>query len=56
MGYGLHKAFKAVIKEILQYLSPLCESGSEVSYFIPEAINVSKVKKLSDNIKKPWMK
>ena len=32
------------------------ESGSEVSYFIPEPINFSEVTRLSDDIKKPWLK
>ena len=32
------------------------ESGSEVSHFIPEPIKFSEVKKLSDDIKKPWLK
>ena len=31
------------------------ESGSEVSHFIPEP-NFSEVTKLSENIKKPWLK
>ena len=35
MGKGLHKVFKTVVKEILQYLPPLGKSGSEVSHFIP---------------------
>ena len=34
----------------------LGESGSEVSHFIPEPINFSEVKKLSEHIKKPWLK
>ena len=33
---GLHKVFKAFVKDILQELPILGESGSEVSYFIPE--------------------
>ena len=56
MGKGLHKWFKTVVKEISQELTPLGESGSEVSHFIPEPRNFSEVKKLSDNIKKPWLK
>ena len=32
------------------------ESGSEVSHFIPEPRNFAEVKKLSENIKKPWLK
>ena len=31
---GLHKVFKTVVKEILQDLPPLGESGSEVYHFI----------------------
>ena len=56
MGKGLHKVFKTVVKEISQYLPPLGESGSEVSHFIPEPRNFSEVTKLSDNIRKPWIK
>ena len=37
-------------------MTPLGESGSEVSYFIPEPRNFAEVKKLSENIKKPWIK
>ena len=32
------------------------ESGSEVSHFIPERRNFSEATKLSDDIKKPWIK
>ena len=32
------------------------ESGSEVSYFIPEPRSFAEVTKLSDEIKKPWIK
>ena len=32
------------------------KSGSEVSHFIPEPRNFSEVTKLSQNIKKPWLK
>ena len=34
----------------------MVESGSEVSHFIPEPRNFAEVKKMSDNIKKPWLK
>ena len=37
-------------------MPPLGESGSEISYFIPEPRNFSEVTKLSDEIKKPWIK
>ena len=56
MGKVLHKVFSMVVKEILQELTPLGESGSEVSHFIPEPRNFSEVTKLSENIKKPWLK
>ena len=55
MGKGLHKVFKTVVKEISQDLPPLVESGSEVSCFVPEPRNFAEVKKLSDDIKKPWL-
>ena len=53
MGKVLHKVFLTVVKEIMQELTPLGESGSEVSHFIPEPRNFAEVKKLSENIKKP---
>ena len=52
----LHKVFSTVVKEISQELTPLGESGSLVSHFIPEPRNFTEVKKLSENIKKPWLK
>ena len=36
MGKYLHKLFKDVVNEILQYLPFFGESGSEVYYLIPE--------------------
>ena len=56
MGKGLHKVFSTVLKQIQQELTALVESGSEVSHFIPEPINFAEVTKLSENIKKPWLK
>ena len=56
MGKVLHRVFKNILKEISQYLPILGESGSEVSYFIPEPRNFAEVKKLSDGIKEPWRK
>ena len=56
MGKGLHKVFKTVVKYIFQYLQPLGEFGSEVSYFIPEPRKFAEVTKFSDDIKKPWIK
>ena len=56
MGKILHKVLKAVVNEISQDLPILGESGSEVSYFIPDPRNFSEVTRLSDKIKKPWLK
>ena len=56
MGKGLHKVFSTIIKEISQELTNFGESGSEVSHFIPEPRNFAEVKKLSENIRKPWLK
>ena len=56
MGKGLHKVFSTVVKQISQELKSLGESGSEVPHFIPEPRKFAEVKKLSDNIKKPWLK
>ena len=48
MGKGLHEVFKAVVNKILQALSILGESCSEVSYLIPEPINFAEVTRLSE--------
>ena len=56
MGKVPHKVFKTVVKDISQDLPPLGESGSDVSYLIPEPRNFAKVNRLSDYIKKPWLK
>ena len=56
MGKNLHKVFSTVVKAIVQELTPLGESGSEVSHFITEPRNFTEVTKLSDNIKKTWLK
>ena len=56
MVKGLHKVFSTFVKKISQELTALGESGSEVSHFIPEPRNFSEVTKLSENIKKPWLK
>ena len=37
-------------------MTPLGESGSEVSHFILQPRNFSEVTKLSDNIKETWLK
>ena len=56
MGKCLHKVFSTVVKEISQELTPLGESSSEVSHFITEPRNFAEVTKLSEKIKKPWLK
>ena len=56
MVKGLHKVLSTVVKDIYQELTPLGESGSEVSHFITEPRNFAEVKKLSENIRKPWIK
>ena len=53
MGKGLHKILSTVVREILKELTPLGESGSEFSHFIPEPRNFSEVTQLSKNINKP---
>ena len=45
-----------VVKKISQELKTLGESGSEVCHFIPEPRNFSELTKLSENMKKPWLK
>ena len=56
MVKGLHKVLSTVVKDILQELTPAGESGLEISHFIPEYRNFSEVKKLWEDIKKPWPK
>ena len=56
MGKGLYKEFSTVVKYILKELTPLGESGSEVSHFIPKPRNFAEVSPFSDNIKKPLLK
>ena len=56
MGKGLHKVFSTIVKDILQELATLLESGLEISHFIPEPKNFAEVTKLSENIRKPWLK
>ena len=56
MGKGLHRVFSTVVKEISQELTALGESGSEVSHFIPEPRNFAEVTKMSENIRKPWLR
>ena len=56
MVKGLHKLFKAVVNYILQILPILGESGSKVFYFIPDPRKFAEVTRLSEDIKKPWLK
>ena len=56
MGKGLHRVFSTVVKEISQELTALGKSGSEVSHFVPEPRNFAEVTKLSENIRKLWLK
>ena len=51
MSKYLYRLFKTVVKEILLDLSDLGESGSELSYLIPDTRNFSKFTKLSDDKK-----
>ena len=48
--------FQAIVNEILHVLTILGESGSEVSYFIPESRNFVEVTRLSEDINKTWLK
>ena len=45
MGKVLHKVFKTVVKEILQYLPPSGESGSEIYCFITKPRTFLKLQK-----------
>ena len=56
MGKGSNKFFKAVVNETSQSLPNLGESGSEVSYFILEPRKFAKVTRLSEDIKKHYIK
>ena len=40
----------------MQLLTNFGESDSEVSHFIPEPRNFAEVTKLSEKIRKPWLK
>ena len=56
MGKILHKVFSTIVSEILKELTNLGESVLEVSHFITEPRNSAEVTKLSENIRKPWLK
>ena len=55
-GKGLHKVFSTIVKEISQEMANFGESGSEFSHFIPQPRNFAEVTKLSENIRKTWLK
>ena len=56
MGKTSHNVFTTVVKDISQYLPTLGETGSEVSYLIPDPRNFAEMTRLSDDMKKPWLK
>ena len=56
MDKGLHKVFKAAFNDILQALPILGDYVSEVSYLITEPRNILEVTRLSEYIKKYWLK
>ena len=56
MGKGLHRVFSTIVSEISRELTNFRETDSEVSHFIPEPRNFAEVKKLAENIRKPWLK
>ena len=56
MGKGFHKIFTAIVNELSEALPILVESGSKISYFNPEPRIFSKVTRLLEDIRKPWLK
>ena len=56
MGKVIHEVSSTAVKDILQELIYLGESGSEVSHFILEPRNFAEVTKISQNKRKPWIK
>ena len=55
-GKSFTQGIQCNSKGDFQELATLGESGSEVSHFIPEPRNFAEVTKLSENIRKPWLK
>ena len=55
-GKSFTQSFSTILSEILQELTNFGETGSEVSHFIPESRNFAEVTKLTENIRKPWLK
>ena len=56
MNKGLHKVFKAILIDISQHLPSLDEFVSKYFCFIPEPRYYVEVTRLSEDIKKPWLK
>ena len=56
MDKGLHKNFKSVLNEILEALKILGKPGSEVSFLIIEPRNFVEVTRLSEDMRKSWLK
>ena len=54
--HDINMKFLVVVSPPSIYQTALVESGSEVSYLIPEPRKFAEVTKLSENIKKPWLK
>ena len=55
-GKGLNKVFKVLVNKLKNSFSTLGESGSVVSYFIPELKNFSEFTRLPTEVKKAWLK
>ena len=55
-GKYVHKSVTSVVIDIFQGLQIFGESGSEVSYFIPEPRKIAEVTRLSEDINKYWIK
>ena len=56
MGKGIQKLFKAVVNDAWQAFTFLGEYGLEITYFIPKPRNFAEVTRLSEDIRKPWVK
>ena len=56
MVKGLHKLFRAVVNEIMPVFPILGEPGSEVSCFNIEPKKIAEVTRLSEDIKKSYLK
>ena len=54
VGKGLHKVLKDFVNELSEALPILGESGSEVSYVIPEPRDFAELTRLSEDTQKTW--